>query len=202
MDFFAENRSPLHRIVMIGDSAVGKTSMITKLVNDEFKPDEESTVGAMFIMHEEIVNGKKIEMQIWDTAGQERFRSLGPIYYRGAHCAVAVFDITRNNTFIGLEPWVESFKDIAGQASSVFIVGNKIDLVEYKDVVDDSVNKWCENRGLKYYPTSALTGSGINELFQDIALYLLQNENNSSAFDANEAIDIEPKNNEGESSCC
>lgn len=118
-----QNRDSLHRVVTIGETSVGKTSIITQLVKKSFNPNEKSTVGAMFVVYNQKLdtstlkdelnnvnnNGGEVvvEMQIWDTAGQERFRSLGPIYYRGAEAAVVVFDFTSLNSFERLQSWID-----------------------------------------------------------------------------------------------
>lgn len=179
-----QNRDSLHRVVTIGETSVGKTSIITQLVKKSFNPNEKSTVGAMFVVYNQkldtnslkdelnnnISNGDVVvEMQIWDTAGQERFRSLGPIYYRGAEAAVVVFDFTSQNSFDRLQSWITAFQDVAGTETIIFIIGNKIDLKEKIQVSTESAQNWANERGFKFFSTSALTGEGVEEVFRQLA---------------------------------
>ncbi|KAK8852919.1 hypothetical protein M9Y10_017913 [Tritrichomonas musculus] len=180
-----QNRDSLHRVVTIGETSVGKTSIITQLVKKSFNPNEKSTVGAMFVVYNQKLdtstlkdelnnvnnNGGEVvvEMQIWDTAGQERFRSLGPIYYRGAEAAVVVFDFTSLNSFERLQSWITAFQDVAGTDTIIFIIGNKIDLKEKAQVPVETAQGWAAERGFKFFSTSALTGEGVEEVFKQLA---------------------------------
>lgn len=179
-----QNRDSLHRVVTIGETSVGKTSIITQLVKKSFNPNEKSTVGAMFVVYNQKLDTNTIkedpsnntnggdvvvEMQIWDTAGQERFRSLGPIYYRGAEAAVVVFDFTSQNSFDRLQSWITAFQDVAGTDTIIFIIGNKIDLKEKIQVEAETAKCWADERGFKFFSTSALTGEGVEEVFRQLA---------------------------------
>jgi small GTP-binding protein len=164
--------SRVFRVVAIGDASVGKTAIITQLMHGRISGEEKSTVGAMFVLHHEVVDGGGIEMQVWDTAGQERFRSLGPIYYRNASCAILVFDVTNHESFEHLDGWVKSFMTIAGGRAFVFAVGNKIDLDE-RVVPETEMREWAEANGLKWFMISAKTGKGVAELFKAVAQELV-----------------------------
>jgi small GTP-binding protein len=171
-----EVETKLFRVITIGDTSVGKTSIITKLVRGEFEAEKQSTVGAMFVAHVEILGSRRIEMQVWDTAGQERFRSLGPIYYRNAAAAIVVFDVTSSETFKRLDNWIHAFLSIAGERAFICIVGNKIDLVDSIAVSDTEVREWAEAHHFPYVKTSAKTGAGVRELFRAVAEELLKRE--------------------------
>jgi small GTP-binding protein len=171
-----ETESKLFRVVTIGDTCVGKTSIISQLVQGQFDSDQPSTVGAMFVLHAEVINGRRIEMQVWDTAGQERFRSLGPIYYRNASAALVVFDLTRPDTFKRIESWIGAFLNIAGDRALVCVVGNKADLEESLAVTDEEVKSWAEQRHCPYLKTSAKTGLGVRTVFHTIAEELVKRE--------------------------
>jgi small GTP-binding protein len=159
----------LYRVITIGDTAVGKTSIISQLVHGQFDSNQESTIGAMFVFHVETVGTRRVEMQVWDTAGQERFRSLGPIYYRNAAAAIAVFDVTSPESFDRITIWTNTFLEIAGDHSLVVLVGNKSDLRDQIAVPETRLSEWAAERGFKYILTSAKTGKGIPELFRLIA---------------------------------
>ena len=128
----------------------------------------------MFILHKEQVNGEVIEMQIWDTAGQERFRSLGPIYYRNASAAVAVFDVTRSHSFDDLDGWLKQFISVAPDTALICIVANKIDLMKNAEIPIETAKEWAEKRGYLFHLTSAKTGEGIPDLFKMVAVNMVQ----------------------------
>ena len=174
MDLTSEAK--VFRVVMVGETSVGKTSIITRLVHDKYNANEASTVGAMFVSHLEIVDGQKVEMQVWDTAGQERFRSLGPIYYRNAAAAVVVFDVTNQASFDRIGSWISSFIDVAGESAFVYIVGNKIDIEDEIVVTPERGQEFGQDRGFHYASTSAKSGFGIKELFQFIARDLVRRD--------------------------
>jgi small GTP-binding protein len=160
----------------MGDTSVGKTSIIAKLVHGEFNQEEKPTIGAMFVLHVEMVGTRRVEMQVWDTAGQERYRALGPIYYRNAAAALAVFDLTSMESFEKLSSWITNFTEIAGGRALVVVVGNKTDLTDEIVVEESMVKAWTEQHHCRYMLTSAKEGTGITELFALIAEELVKHE--------------------------
>jgi small GTP-binding protein len=157
------------RVVMIGDSSVGKSSIVNRLSKADFDPHEPPTVGSTFIVHVEEVNGSPVQLQIWDTAGQERFRSLGPIYYRGAAAAIAVFDLANPPTFENLNSWISTFVDCADGKTVIVVLGNKLDLADGIRVDPADAKHWAETRGYLYFSTSAQSGGGIQEAITALA---------------------------------
>ena len=105
------DHSSLYRVIMIGDTLVGKTSIVNKLIYDTFNEKELPTIGSMFALYSKPSNSPKYEMQIWDTAGQEKFRSLTPIYFQNADAGVFVFDVSQRKTFQNIESWISLFTD-------------------------------------------------------------------------------------------
>lgn len=198
MDLTSEAK--VFRVVMVGDTSVGKTSIITRLVHNMYNPDEASTVGAMFVSHMEVVNNEKVEMQVWDTAGQEKFRSLGPIYYRNAAAAVVVFDLTNQSSFDRIDNWIASFTGVAGENAFVYIVGNKADQEESIVVPLEQANEFAKEHHCHFTATSAKTGFGIKELFQFIARDLVQRDVKKKPSDI--AIDAPRPQQGGEKKCC
>ena len=186
----------LYRVVTIGDSAVGKTSIINKLVNGTFDSHEQSTIGAMFVLHVEEVEKTRVEMQIWDTAGQEKFRSLGPIYYRNAAAGIVVFDLTSQASFENLNQWVEAFTSITGSNVVIAIVGNKSDLTESRQVSSEIAQQWADSHEFLYFETSALTGAGLNELFHRVGVELAKKN-----VQEQQAVLISPEPSKTESGC-
>jgi small GTP-binding protein len=157
------------RVVVIGDSSVGKTSILAALAGGGFNPYELNTVGANWQLYVEEVKGERIELQIWDTAGQERFRSLGPLYYRNATAGLVVYDITNSESFRSVPGWVDAFTSVVGTGAAVFLVGNKCDLVDKREVAFDEAAEWARERGFDFVETSARTADGIAHLFQTVA---------------------------------
>jgi small GTP-binding protein len=157
------------RIVLIGDSAVGKTSILNRLVADIFNERESPTVGANFYNYTTTVDSLCVELQVWDTAGQETFQALGPIYYRGAVGAVAVFDITKPETFSALVSWITSFSDVAGTKTKIAIVGNKTDLEDDRKVGTNEASDWALQAGYLFFEASAQSGEGVSAIFEGIA---------------------------------
>jgi small GTP-binding protein len=156
------------RIVLIGDSSVGKTSLLNRLVEGRYDLFEPSTVGANYKTYRTEIDRLPVELQIWDTAGQEKFAALGPIYFRNAQGAVAVFDVTNHDTFSHLEKWISSFSEVAGGESVVIVVGNKIDLAE-RSVSRGEAAGLAERSRFRFFEASAKTGQGVKDIFDHIA---------------------------------
>ena len=170
MDFDSQNL--LFRVVTIGETAVGKTSIINRLINNQFSNHENPTIGGNFLMHYENINDIQVELQIWDTAGQEKYRSLSPIYCRDASAGILVFDITNKDTFLKLDNWHQIFTDVAGQDAILYVVANKCDLVGEEQVQREEAEKWAKEKESPIYFTSAKNGDNIKQLFHDIAEHL------------------------------
>lgn len=161
------------RVVIIGNSSVGKTSILNQLIDHSFNPNTNATVGANYQVLVSEVDGRRFEMQIWDTAGQEKFQALGPLYYRDSDAAVVVYDQTNRASFENAEKWVSAFKDTAGSLATIALVSNKADLIDQTEVSFDEGKSTADSKGYLFFQTSALDGNGIAELFEDLARHLL-----------------------------
>jgi small GTP-binding protein len=155
------------RVVLIGNSQVGKTSLIHRFVRSSFEKQQKSTIGAVFHTYEQIWEGRQVIMQIWDTAGQEKYRSLGPIYYRNSAAGIAVFDLTSKETLPGLTTWIAEFKKYT-ENPLLFIVGNKLDLTDERQVTDEEAQEFAQAQGGTCFFTSAKNGDGVKELFEKV----------------------------------
>jgi small GTP-binding protein len=162
---FLEEERTRARVVLLGDSSVGKTCVLSRFLYGSFQEDHESTIGAAYQSYAFERNSARIEVQFWDTAGQEKYRSLAPIYYRGATGAFIVFDLSAAATFKSLREWITTFRDIAPRAF-VMVLGNKSDILGPSNALEIEARRWCEAQNLDFFTTSAKTGSGINEAFQ------------------------------------
>eukprot|EP00697_Spironema_sp_BW2_P002570 gnl/Spiro4/13406_TR7148_c0_g1_i1.p2 gnl/Spiro4/13406_TR7148_c0_g1~~gnl/Spiro4/13406_TR7148_c0_g1_i1.p2 ORF type:complete len:223 (+),score=41.66 gnl/Spiro4/13406_TR7148_c0_g1_i1:80-748(+) len=171
----------LLKVIILGDSSVGKTSLMNQYVNKKFNQQYKATIGADFLTKEIFIDDRLVTMQIWDTAGQERFQSLGVAFYRGADCCVLVFDVTQPKTFDSLDTWKEEFLVQANphdQATFPFVVlGNKIDKTD-RYINDQRALAWCKN--IPYFPTSAKENLSVELAFNTIARNALARETEQS----------------------
>ena len=188
------------RVVTIGDSSVGKTCILNRFLHDKFDVNQTNTVGAQLNNYKEVRNGQEIVVQLWDTAGQERYSSLGPIYFRNAAGALLVFDITNSKSFSTLEKWLESFRSVTSDHTLIILVGNKIDLESGREVPYDLASKWAQEHECLYCETSAATGTGIKELFDQLGSVLL--ERNVVAHEERTQTFIKPEREAPEESKC
>jgi len=162
------------RTVTIGDSSVGKTSIVNRILWNEFDHSEASTIGASYELYSEIRNGEKIELQIWDTAGQEEYRSLAPLYFRNSNGAMLVFDISKKSTFESANYWYETFQSVVGSSFVVVLIGNKADLDNEREVSKEEAEEWASAHNCRYFEASALTGFGIKNALKVFIDGLLQ----------------------------
>ena len=160
------------RTVTIGDSSVGKTSIVNRFVRDRFNPNEQNTIGALYDSFQEVRDGQEIQVQIWDTAGQEQYRSLSPVYFRSAAAAIIVFDVTNRDSFANVKSWLDSFRAVSNEKSIVIICCNKIDL-DGRAIEENEAKDFATHNDCAYVETSAKTGEGVNELFRSTLIDLL-----------------------------
>jgi small GTP-binding protein len=181
------------RVVVVGDSTVGKTSILNSLVTHTFNQHESATVVSNFKIYAEDVGGVGVELQIWDTAGQEKFRALGPIYFRNAVAALAVYDRTSRASFEHLGQWIDAFVEIAGGQTVIAIAGNKLDLVDGVEVGIAEAEEWARPRGYVIAETSALTGVGVQDLFRELVAAILKIQTTNRLARIRQESDVEEK---------
>jgi Ras-related protein Rab-7A len=165
----------LLKVIILGDSGVGKTSLMNQYVQKKFDNRYKATIGAEFLSKEINIDGQDVKVQIWDTAGQERFQSLGSAFYRGADACILVFDVTSMESFSHLTSWMEEFNIQAGKRDCV-LIGNKVDLSDKRSVTSRTAQAWCQkhDEGIKYFETSAKDNSGVEEAFLAVAAAALK----------------------------
>jgi small GTP-binding protein len=155
----------LVKIVLIGDSGVGKTNLLSRFTRDQFNPESKSTIGVEFATKTLEVEGKQVKAQIWDTAGQERYRAITSAYYRGAIGAMLLYDITTSLTFSSLARWLRELRENADPNIVVMLVGNKSDLAEKRAVSVDEGIGFGKSESLLFIETSARDASNVQEAF-------------------------------------
>lgn len=159
----------LYKIVLIGDSGVGKTNLLERLAHNRFNTSTRSTIGVEFDTKCFVVDGKKIKAQIWDTAGQERYRAITSAYYRGAVGAIVVYDITRKESFeSATNQWIKQLKDNSEGGIVISLVGNKTDLSEKRQVNFQAAREAAQIGGYQLTETSALSDLNVQEAFQSL----------------------------------
>ena len=159
------------KVVLIGETGVGKTSIITQFIDQTFQEDLQTTTGGTFSTKSvQCDNGKVLKFEIWDTAGQERYRSLATMFYKDANAAIMVYDVTRKETFEELKNyWAGQVKDNAPEKIILVIAGNKSDLIEQETVDEGEARNFAKELNAIFISTSAKSSEGINNLFEEIA---------------------------------
>lgn len=161
------------KLVLLGEAAVGKSSLVLRFVSDDFQENKEPTIGAAFLTQKCTLQNKVVKFEIWDTAGQERFASLAPMYYRNAQSAVVVYDVTKPASFIRARHWVNELKSQGAPNIVIALVGNKLDLVEdspeSRAVSTEDGKKLADEEGLLFFEASAKTGNNVRKIFLAIA---------------------------------
>ncbi|XP_031623223.1 ras-related protein Rab-11A-like [Contarinia nasturtii] len=158
----------LFKVVLIGDSGVGKSNLLSRFTQNEFNLESKSTIGIDFAARSIEFDGKTIKAQIWDTAGQERYRAITSAYYRGAVGALLVYDIAKPFTYKNVERWLSELRDHADQNIVIMLVGNKSDLRHLRSVPTEEPKSFAERNGLNFIETSALDSTNVEAAFQNI----------------------------------
>ncbi|KAJ3106352.1 hypothetical protein HDU96_008243 [Phlyctochytrium bullatum] len=158
----------LFKVVLIGDSGVGKSNLLSRFTRNEFNLESKSTIGVEFATRSIQVDGKTIKAQIWDTAGQERYRAITSAYYRGAMGALLVYDIAKHTTYENVNRWLKELRDHADNNIVIMLVGNKSDLRHLRAVPTEEAKVFAEENGLSFIETSALDSSNVEPAFQKI----------------------------------
>merc|ERR1719229_942143 len=166
------NRVCHFKLVLLGDAAVGKSCLVVRFVRDEFFEFQEPTIGAAFLTQTVALDDATVKFEIWDTAGQERYRSLAPMYYRGAAAAIVAYDITSQESFEAAKSWVA---ELQSTDTLIALAGNKSDLDANRVIDAETARTYAESMGILYMETSAKSGQNVNELFHEIAVRLPKN---------------------------
>jgi len=158
----------LFKVVLIGDSGVGKSNLLSSFTRNEFNLESKSTIGVEFATRSIQVDSKTIKAQIWDTAGQERYRAITSAYYRGAVGALLVYDISKHQSYENVGRWLKELRDHADANIVIMLVGNKSDLRHLRAVATEDAKQFVAENGLMFIETSALDSSNVELAFQKI----------------------------------
>ncbi|XP_010544112.1 PREDICTED: ras-related protein RABA2a [Tarenaya hassleriana] len=158
----------LFKVVLIGDSGVGKSNLLSRFTRNEFCLESKSTIGVEFATRTLQVEGRTVKAQIWDTAGQERYRAITSAYYRGALGALLVYDVTKPTTFENVSRWLKELRDHADSNIVIMMIGNKTDLKHLRAVATEDAESYAEKEGLSFIETSALEATNVEKAFQTI----------------------------------
>ncbi|KAL2513876.1 Ras-related protein RABA2a [Forsythia ovata] len=163
-----EDYDYLFKVVLIGDSGVGKSNLLSRFTRNEFCLESKSTIGVEFATRTLQVEGRTVNAQIWDTAGQERYRAITSAYYRGALGALLVYDVTKPTSFENVSRWLKELRDHADSNIVIMLIGNKTDLKHLRAVATEDAQNFAEKEGLSFIETSALEATNVEKAFQTI----------------------------------
>ncbi len=196
------------KIVIIGDSGVGKTNLIKRFITNTFSDNSKATVGVEFISKSYKINKKVFKIELWDTAGQERYKSITAVYYKGAKGALVVYDTTCKKTFENIDKWLAEIKDKTSDDIKLMLIGNKIDLKEFREVTNEEAMEKAQILGIPIMETSALDATNVKEAFNDLLKEMYRGfkiniKKNGGIVNKNkDGIDLSTGENKKKSACC
>ena len=196
------------KIVVIGDSGVGKTNLIRRFISNTFTENSKATVGVEFTSKSYKINEYIFKIELWDTAGQERYKSITAVYYKGAKGALVVYDTTSKSSFDNIDKWMEEIKEKTDKDIKLMLIGNKIDLKEYREVPNvNGINK-AKDYGVPIMETSALDATNVNKAFSDLLREIYKDMKNkikkgeSSISENSDGTQLDTNNEKKKSGCC
>ncbi|KAJ1963339.1 Ras- protein Rab-7A [Dipsacomyces acuminosporus] len=206
---YMSRRNVYIKAIILGDSGVGKTSLMHQFVQKRFTSQYKATIGADFLKKDvEIGDGRVAEVSCWDTAGQERFQSLGVAFYRGADCCMLCFDVTNARSFENLESWRDEFLIQVGPRDPenfpFVVVGNKIDVEGRRVVSQKRAMEWCASKGnIPYFETSAKKDINVEDAFKTVVQIALDQETEADIYsDFPDPIRIDAENHDDQQCAC
>ena len=197
------------KVVLLGESGVGKTSIISRFINDVFEEGLVTTTGASYAGKNMIFKdyqNQVVRFEIWDTAGQERYKSITSVYYKGAKGALVVYDITSKLSFGNIEKWMNEIREKTSPDLKLMLIGNKVDLTEYREVPNETAMQKAKEFGIAFMETSALDATNVKEAFYDLLREIYKqfknNTNNNDDLKGNKGIDLDTYEKKKKVACC
>jgi small GTP-binding protein len=165
---------PLLKLLLIGESSVGKSCLLLRYADNRFQEGYFTTIGIDFKVRSVTIENTKVRLQIWDTAGQEQFRTITKAYYHGAHGILLVFDVSNAETFAQCQGWMNSISESLSDPVEIALVGNKCDME--RQVTKEQAQEFADRYGVRYFETSAKTGENVESTFLEVAKMVVSNE--------------------------
>jgi len=162
----------LFKLLIIGDSGVGKSSLLLRFADNTFSGNYITTIGVDFKIRTVVINGERVKLQIWDTAGQERFRTITSTYYRGTHGVIVVYDVSSGESFANVKRWLHEIEQNCDVVNRI-LVGNKDDMPDRKVVLTEDAQRFASQMGIQLFETSAKDNKNVEEMFNAITRQVL-----------------------------
>lgn len=194
----------LFKLLIIGDSGVGKSSLLMRFADSTFTGSFITTIGVDFKIRTIVVNNERVKLQIWDTAGQERFRTITSTYYRGTHGVLVVYDVTNGETFANIQRWLKEIDQNCDVVNRI-LVGNKDDNLEKKIVCTEDAQKFADQVGIKLFETSAKDNKNVDEMFMAITEQVLKTKKEQLdriQQQSGDAVRLSAKSSKSKKKCC
>ena len=176
-----EQKEFIYKILLLGDSSVGKTCFLMRYTDNTFQDIHMSTIGLDYkLKNVQLENGKMVKIQVWDTAGQDRFRSITKNYYKGAHGIILIYDVTEQKSFDNVKNWMAQIKEEVSERVSIVLVGNKIDDEDNRKISTEQGESMAKEYEIMFFECSAKTGQNIDEIFNNLVKKVVENFSKSS----------------------
>ncbi|XP_050428729.1 ras-related protein Rab-35 [Adelges cooleyi] len=185
----AKEYDHLFKLLIIGDSGVGKSSLLVRFADNTFSGSYITTIGVDFKIRTVVVDGEKVKLQIWDTAGQERFRTITSTYYRGTHGVIVVYDVTNGDSFANVKRWLHEI-DQNCEVVNRILVGNKNDAPDRKVVLTEDAKRFADQMGIQLYETSAKDNINVEQMFMSITKQVLRNKKETKERQVHQSDDV------------
>ena len=193
-----EQKEFIYKILLLGDSSVGKTCFLMRYTDNTFQDIHMSTIGLDYkLKNVQLENGKMVKIQVWDTAGQDRFRSITKNYYKGAHGIILIYDVTEQKSFDNVKNWMAQIKEEVSERVSIVLVGNKIDDEDNRKISTEQGESMAKDYEIMFFECSTKTGQNIDEIFNNLVKKVVENFSKSS--DSGQKLKNKKKKGKG---CC
>ncbi|EFA05261.1 ras-related protein Rab-35 [Tribolium castaneum] len=200
----ARDYDHLFKLLIIGDSGVGKSSLLLRFADNTFSGSYITTIGVDFKIKTVSLDGQKVKLQIWDTAGQERFRTITSTYYRGTHGVIVVYDVTNGESFANVKRWLHEIEQNCDVVNRV-LVGNKNDTPDRKVVLTEDAQRFADTMNIQLFETSAKDNVNVEEMFMAITRLVLRSKQEMKErqnITQNETVNLRKSNKQGKKKCC
>jgi Ras-related protein Rab-5C len=190
------------KLVLVGNTSVGKTCIAKMATTGEFGEDSAPTLGASYMSKVVHVDNVEVRLQIWDTAGQERYRGMTPMYFRGAHAAIVTYSVVNAESFEGVDSWISDLRDNADPDILIFIVGNKCDLDDERVIATSNGEEKAASIRATYYEVSAKTGDRVEDLFIHVAKSYIERTKESEQVKPPDTLQLTTPKGSAKKGCC